>query len=76
MVIRMKKLKGLYIVWALLVILIVAGLCYMGFIYKGKTTPYKAYEKTMEEATKKYVELNFLYPEEGIQQRRETTAYR
>lgn len=61
----MKKMKLLYIIWGVLVIALVAVLTYIGFQYKNKIKPYKDMENKLIETAKKYVELNFMYPENG-----------
>lgn len=61
----MKKMKLLYIIWGVLVILLVAVLTYIGFQYKNRIKPYKDMESKLVETAKKYVELNFRYPENG-----------
>ena len=61
----MKKIKVIYAVWAILIILLIALLTYIGFSYKSKLSPYKDLENSLSEAAKKYVELKFLYPEDG-----------
>jgi heme/copper-type cytochrome/quinol oxidase subunit 2 len=61
----MDKLKKYSIVWGLIVVLIFAFLTIFGFTYKEKTKPYKDLEKALVEAEKKYVDANFLYPQDG-----------
>ncbi len=61
----MKKMKVAYIIWTILIILLVGLLTYLGFTYKNKLKPYKDLETKISAAAKKYVELKFLYPEEG-----------
>lgn len=61
----MKKIKTAYIIWAILVVVIIALLTTLGFMYPKKLAPYKELEFNLQEAAEKYVELEFLYPEEG-----------
>ena len=61
----MKKMNTIYIIWAILIILLVGVLTVMGFTYKNKLKSYKNLETKLSEAAKKYVELKFLYPEDG-----------
>jgi len=61
----MKKMKVLYVVWGVLVVSLVGVLTYLGFQYKEKLKPYKYLEDKLISVTEKYVELKFLYPEEG-----------
>ena len=43
----MKKLKVLYIIWGLIVVLIIAGLTTLGYLYQKKLKPYKDGEKKL-----------------------------
>jgi len=61
----MYKMKGVYVIWAIVVLVLIIGLTFIGFNYKSKMKPYKELEVNLTEATKKYVELKFLYPNEG-----------
>lgn len=61
----MKKVKVLYVFWIILIMALVTILTYIGFVYKTKLKPYKDLESNLTESAKKYVELKFLYPEEG-----------
>ena len=60
---RMEKIKKMYVVWTILVIIIFTLLTTFGFIYKKKMSVYKDLEAKLVEAEKKYVDANFLYPE-------------
>ena len=59
----MDKIKKMYFVWGILVILIFGILTVFGFIYKNKTSVYKELENKLVEAEKKYVDAKFLYPQ-------------
>lgn len=59
----MDKIKKMYFVWALIVILIFVILTVFGFMYKNKTSVYKELEERLVNIAKKYVDAKFLYPE-------------
>ena len=59
----MNKIKRMYIIWGMLVIGIFIILTI--FMYKNKTSAYKELEKQLAEASKKYVEVKFSYPNSG-----------
>jgi uncharacterized protein YpmB len=61
----MDKLKKYSIVWGIIVVLIFTLLTIFGLTYKNKTKPYKNLENALVEAEKKYVDANFLYPQDG-----------
>lgn len=61
----MKKMKIMYITWGLLVVALIGALTCIGFIYQKKLKPYKDLENNLISVTEKYIELKFLYPEEG-----------
>lgn len=64
----MSKLKNIHkytFLWGLIVLLLFASLTAFGFMYKRKNSEYKSLENEMVEATKKYVDANFLYPQDG-----------
>jgi len=61
----MKKMKIIYIIWAVIVVIIIGLLTVLGFMYQKKLEPYKELEFNLKEAAEKYVELEFLYPEAG-----------
>ncbi len=60
----LKKMQKISIVWGLLLFVLVFGLTAIGIVYKNKSVKYKDLEKDLEEKTKQYVELKFLYPED------------
>lgn len=61
---KVDKLKKIGIIWGIIVVLIFGTLTFMGFTYKAKTKDYKELENKLVEAEKKYVDANFLYPED------------
>lgn len=61
----MNKIKTLYIVWGIVVIIVIALLTAFGFMYKNKTSSYKELEKEIAAASKRYVEIQFSYPAAG-----------
>lgn len=62
MAVSMNKIKKMYAVWTLIVILIFIFLTILGFLFKNKTNIYKVLENQLVEAEKKYVDAKFLYP--------------
>lgn len=62
---RMEKMQKYSIIWGIMVVIIVALLTLLGFMYKDKTKVYKDLEKKLVEAEKKYVDAKFLYPQSG-----------
>jgi uncharacterized protein YpmB len=63
-VIKVDKMKRISIVWGIMVVLIVGMLTVFGFFYKSKTTIYDELEEKLVDASKKYVDANFLYPQD------------
>ena len=61
----MKRLKIIYIIWAIFVIIILGLITLLGIEYNKKLKPYIEAEKKLVNYTQKYVELKFIYPEEG-----------
>lgn len=61
----MKKMKKVYIIWGVIVVLVFALLTAFGFMYKNKSTIYKDLENRLVDAEKKYVDAKFLYPNNG-----------
>lgn len=61
----MNKIKNVYIVWGVIVVLIFILLTVFGFLYKNKTNVYKNLEEKLVEAEKKYADAKFLYPQNG-----------
>lgn len=53
------------IVWGLILLIIVVLLTIIGFVYKTKSSDYKELEVQLVEASKKYVDQYFLYPEDS-----------
>lgn len=61
----MKEMKKLSIVWGVILVLIFGMLTTFGILYTKKVKPYKDMEKLLVDQTKKYVELEFSYPQNG-----------
>lgn len=61
----LKKFKAAYVVWAVMLFIIIGLLTYLGILNQRRLEPYKKLEKELINYTEKYVELEFLYPEEG-----------
>lgn len=61
----MKKFKTMYVIWGLLVLIIVGLLTYLGFVYQNKLKPYKDLERELVNTVSKYIEKEFLYPNNG-----------
>lgn len=61
----MKKFKVAYILWAIMLVIIVGLLTYLGYTYQNKMKPYKDLESTLINNVSKYIEKEFLYPNEG-----------
>lgn len=59
----MNKIKRIYGVWTVIVIMIFVLLTIFGFLYKNKTNVYKELEQKLIAAEKKYVDAKFLYPQ-------------
>ena len=51
--------------WGTILIVLVAGLTAIGFVYKNKLKKYEALESKLEESIKAYVDQKFIYPDEG-----------
>ena len=62
---NMKRYNVLFTVWMIIVVIIFALLCTLGFIYKNKVSKYKEYENTLVTATKEYLKENNSYPSDG-----------
>ncbi len=60
----MKKTKGLFIAWAIIVIIIVILLTVLGFLLKSKNGEYEKLETKITDSAKRYVDNKFLYPED------------
>ena len=61
----MKEMKKLSIVWGILLVLIFGMLTAFGILYTKKVKPYKDMEKNLVDLTKKYVEIEFSYTQNG-----------
>lgn len=61
----MNKMKIMSVVWGMVIIGIFVLLTLFGFLYKNKTNEYKKLEEILVEASKKYVEKKFSYPEDN-----------
>ena len=61
----MDKLNKYAFVWGIIVIFLFSLLTVFGFVYKNKTRGYKKLEEKIIEAEKKYVDENFLYPQDN-----------
>ncbi len=59
----MDKMRKISIIWGSILVLLFIALTIFGIAIKNKDKGYKELENKMVEATKKYVELNFLYPQ-------------
>ncbi len=59
----MKKFKYLSVVWGMVVVTIFILLTIVGFAYKKNTSIYKEWEDKIKDATTKYVDAQFLYPD-------------
>ncbi len=62
---KIKQMRLISIVWGCILFLIVSTLTVFGFIYKNKIKKYEELESKLVNATEKYVDEKFLYPEEG-----------
>ena len=60
----MKNGNKYLILWGLLIAALISLLTTLGFAYKKKTDVYKKLEATLVEASKKYVDAKFLYPQD------------
>lgn len=61
----MKEMKKLSIVWGIILVLIFGMLTTFGILYTKKVKPYKDMERKLVDQTKKYVEIEFSYPQNG-----------
>ncbi len=61
----MGKMKKMYFVWGIVVVVIFSLLTAFGFLYKNKTNVYKNLEEKLVAAEKKYADAKFLYPQNG-----------
>lgn len=59
----MNKIKKMYTVWGIIVVIIFVLLTAFGFMFKSKSNVYKELENKLVDAEKKYVDAKFLYPE-------------
>ena len=58
----MDKMRKMSILWGFIVIVLVAGLSFLGFTYKYKSKKYKDLENKLVEIAKKYTATDFNYP--------------
>lgn len=61
----MKEMRTISIVWGVFLVLIFGLLTTFGVLYKNKMKPYKDMERSLVDASKKYVEIEFSYPQDG-----------
>lgn len=59
----MNKMKKMYTVWGVIVVLVFVLLTVFGFLYKNKSGEYKTLEEKLVTAEKKYADAKFLYPQ-------------
>lgn len=60
----LKQMKRISIVWGFVLVILVASLTAVGFLYKSKASGYKDLEEELVNLAQKYVESRFLYPED------------
>jgi len=60
---KINQMKKMYYIWAIVVVLIITILTVVGFVFKNKSTAYQELEEKLVEASKKYVDKYFLYPQ-------------
>lgn len=61
----MEKMNKYMWIWAIVLVVILGLLTTLGFMYKSKSKPYKELETKLADASKKYIDAHFLYPEDG-----------
>lgn len=61
----MKQMKKLSIVWGLILVSIVVLLTIFGILFNKKNKVYTDMEKSLVNATQKYVEKSFAYPKDN-----------
>lgn len=59
----MNKMKKMYTIWGMIVVLVFVLLTVFGFLYKNKSNVYKTLEEKLVAAEKKYADAKFLYPQ-------------
>ena len=59
------KNNKLFIAWGVLVVILIVLLTVLGFMLKHKSGDYQDLENKLVDSAKKYVDIQFLYPEEG-----------
>lgn len=59
----MNKMKKMYVIWGVVVVIIFGLLTAFGFLYKNKSEAYKILEEKLVTAEKKYADAKFLYPQ-------------
>lgn len=60
----MKKTKILFVIWAIIVVIIIALLTALGFILDNRYEKYRTLEEKLETSAKKYAEDNVLLDED------------
>lgn len=60
-----KKMKTIFILWAMIVITLLAIIIIFSIFYKSRIKKYESLVSKMTSVTKSYVEDNNLYPVEG-----------
>lgn len=63
----LKQMRKVSFIWGFFLVSLVVILTVFCLIYKHKSNDYKDLEKSLVEASKKYVDSKFLYPEESKQ---------
>lgn len=61
----MRNLKITYALWAIILIILIAGLIMLSTVNQKKNKAYKEAEKRITEASKRYIEINGWYPDKG-----------
>ena len=59
------KSNKLFIVWAVIVVVIIGLLTYLGFMLTSIDKDYKTIEEKLQNAAEGYVDVNALYPSDG-----------
>ena len=58
----MRTFNKLFAVWIIMAVLIFAGLCTLGIVYKGNIKKYKAYEDVLKTAAESYAKDEGILP--------------
>lgn len=61
----MKKNKKLFVIWGILVVALIILLTVIGILLKMQKKDYKTLEDKLRDSAIKYVDNQFLYPDEG-----------